>query len=100
MVKKLSTAVLFPARARQMRANEPNPNPNPNPKPRSLTPNTKRSLRARSIAFFTLRYSPCVRTVNIINVKLVMLVPRTVREMTTAKGNTKEWGHKQIKRNK
>jgi len=24
--------------------------------------------------------------------KLVMLAPRTVREMTTAQGNTKEWG--------
>ena len=29
--------------------------------------------------------------------KLVTLAPRTVREMdSTAQGNTKEWGHKQI----
>jgi len=44
-------AVLFHAHAGQIRANEPKPNPNPNPKSRSLTPNTKRSQRARSIAF-------------------------------------------------
>jgi len=43
---------IFYARARQIRANEPKPNhnPNPKPKPRSLTPNTKRSLRAQSIS--------------------------------------------------
>jgi len=49
--KETTNGSIFPARARQIRANEPKPNPNPNPKPRSLTPNTKRSLRARSIAF-------------------------------------------------
>jgi len=33
--------------------------------------------------------------------KLVALAPRTVREMTQLpKGNTKEWGHKQIKKDK
>jgi len=42
---------IFPARAWQIRANEPKPNTNPKPKPRSLTPNIKRSLHTRNIAF-------------------------------------------------
>ena len=51
--KETTNGSIFPARARQIRANEPEPNPNPNPnqKPRSFTPNTKRSLHAQSIAF-------------------------------------------------
>jgi len=34
--------------------------------------------------------------------KLVTLTPKTVREMTQlhAQGNTKEWGYKQIKKDK
>jgi len=51
--KETTNGSIFPARSREIRANEPKPNPNPNPKPkpRFLTPNTKRSLRTRSIAF-------------------------------------------------
>ena len=47
--KETNNGSIFPVHARQIRANEPKPNPNP--KPRSLTPNTKWSLRARNIAF-------------------------------------------------
>jgi len=35
--KETTNGSIFPARARQIRANEPKHNPNPNPKPRSLT---------------------------------------------------------------
>ena len=47
--KETTNGSMFPARAPLIRANEPEPNPKP--RPTSLTPNTKRSLRARSIAF-------------------------------------------------
>jgi len=47
--KETTNGSIFPVSERQIRANKPKPNPNP--KPRSLTPNAKRSLRARSIAF-------------------------------------------------
>jgi len=48
--KEITNGSVFPARVRQIRANELKPNPNLNPKPRSLTPNTKPSLRTRSIS--------------------------------------------------
>jgi len=59
--KQTNNGSIFPMRARQIRANEPKPNPNPNPnsKPRSLTPNTKRSLRARNIAFHIALFAVC-----------------------------------------
>jgi len=47
-VKETTNGSIFPVCARQIRANEPKPNTNP--KPRSLTHNTKPSLRARNIA--------------------------------------------------